>query len=162
MNEPDNSSEKRTMNANHEVGIVIVDHGSRRDESNQMLMDVAARFFRDYDNEIVEPAHMELAEPSIKTAVDRCVARGARKVVVFPYFLAPGRHWDQDIPRITAEAAKRHSGVRFLVTAPVGIHPLMTQVMAEQIRDCLAHARGEVDACSACANTDKCQFQDGR
>ena len=36
---------------------------------------------------IVEPAHMELAEPSIATAFARCVERGATTVVVFPYFL---------------------------------------------------------------------------
>jgi hypothetical protein len=33
---------------------------------------------------IVEPAHMELAEPSIGVAFDRCIERGARLVVVHP------------------------------------------------------------------------------
>ena len=35
---------------------------------------------------------MELAEPSIEQAFDKCVAQGATFVVVHPYFLAPGRH----------------------------------------------------------------------
>ena len=100
------------------TGVIIVDHGSRRDESNRMLEQVAAlfaeRFARRYG--VVEPAHMELAEPSIATAFDRCVALGARRVVVMPYFLLPGRHWDQDIPALTAaascEAFRRQSGER--------------------------------------------------
>src|SRR6188508_2628290 len=121
-------------------GIVIVDHGSRRDESNAMLEEVARLFgerFRErYD--IVEPAHMELAEPSIATAYARCVARGAKTVVVFPYFLLPGRHWNEDIPRLTAAAAKDHPGVRYLVTAPFALHPLMAEVMRQRIDHCLA------------------------
>eukprot|EP00898_Chlorokybus_atmophyticus_P000080 jgi/Chlat1/1072/Chrsp110S08637 len=46
---------------------------------------------------LVETAHMELAEPSIATAFDICVARGARTVVISPYFLSPGRHWHTQI-----------------------------------------------------------------
>ena len=53
----------------------------------------------------VQPAHMELAEPSIATAFDACVAAGATTVVVAPYFLGPGRHWDSDIPALAAAAA---------------------------------------------------------
>ena len=51
-------------------GIVIVDHGSRRDESNAMLEEVARLFGERFRErfEIVEPAHMELAEPSIAAA----------------------------------------------------------------------------------------------
>ena len=87
------------------VGIVVVDHGSRRAESNDLLLDVVAMFREQSGYEIVEPAHMEIAEPTIQTAFDRCVERGAKLVVIHPYFLAPGRHWKEDIPKLAAEAA---------------------------------------------------------
>src|ERR1700722_6561312 len=62
-------------------GIVIVDHGSRREESNLMLERVAERFAQRFLGKysIVEPAHMELAEPSIATAFARCMQRGAKR-----------------------------------------------------------------------------------
>lgn len=120
------------------VGVVIVDHGSRRDESNQMLVDVVEAFRQQAAWAIVEPAHMELAEPSIATAFARCVEQGAQLVIVFPYFLAPGRHWNEDIPHLAAEAARSHRGVRHLVTAPLGLHPLMLQIINERIASCLA------------------------
>src|ERR1700722_5767357 len=62
------------------TGIVIVDHGSRGEESNLMLEGVADRFAQRFLEKysIVEPAHMELAEPSIATAFARCVQRGAK------------------------------------------------------------------------------------
>ena len=84
------------------LGIVIVDHGSRRASSNRMLEDFVEIFAAQAPTSIVEPAHMELAEPSIRVAFGRCVAKGAARVVVMPYFLLPGRHWNEDIPRLTA------------------------------------------------------------
>src|SRR3954463_15703885 len=122
-----------------ELGVILVDHGSRREESNLMLLDVVRDFTRATGLRIIEPAHMELAEPSIATAFARCVERGAKTVVVFPYFLLPGRHWNEDIPRLAAAAAAQHAGVRFLVTAPFGMHPLMAVVMQQRIAHCLSH-----------------------
>jgi sirohydrochlorin ferrochelatase len=124
-----------------EIGIIVVDHGSRRAESNDMLLEVVNMFQRVTGYPVVEPAHMELAEPSISTAFDRCVTRGARLVVCHPYFLLPGRHWHQDIPQLTAEAAARHPGVQWRVTAPLGLHELMARIMDERIRDCLSEAQ---------------------
>jgi sirohydrochlorin ferrochelatase len=143
------------------LGVIIVDHGSRRAESNDLLLNVVRQFAEAAGIAIVEPAHMELAEPSIDTAFERCVARGAKTVVVFPYFLLPGRHWNDDIPRLTAAAARKHPGVRYLVTAPFGLHPLMAEVMRQRIEHCLAHTQGEVDACELCAGTGRCQLREG-
>lgn len=152
--------DKLPVDALH-IGIIVVDHGSRREESNRLLLDVVKHYESQSPFSIVEPAHMELAEPSLGVAFERCVARGARLVVVHPYFLLPGRHWNGDIPRLAAEAAAKHDGVGFLVTAPLGLHPLMASVMQARIAQCLAHAAGQTDACELCTGTDKCQFRDG-
>jgi sirohydrochlorin ferrochelatase len=141
------------------IGVIVVDHGSRRDESNELLLDVVRQFEAATGLAIVEPAHMELAEPSIDTAFSRCVARGAETVVVFPYFLLPGRHWNDDIPQLTAAASRKHPAVRYLVTAPFGLHPLMAEVMRQRVGHCLAHTEGKADACELCAGTDRCQLR---
>ena len=157
------------------TGIIIVDHGSRREESNRMLLDVVALFVNSAAEVpevpgvpgvpgaygIVEPAHMELAEPSIATAFDACVRRGARRVVVMPYFLLPGRHWDQDIPRLAAAAAANHPGIEFLVAAPLGLHPLLAQLIRARIDHCLAHAAGKAAECDVCAGTGRCVMRGG-
>ncbi len=143
----------------HSTGIVIVDHGSRREASNKMLEDFVARFAETTGFAIVEPAHMELAEPSIGTAFDRCVSHGAKRVVICPYFLLPGKHWNQDIPELTREAAARHPGVPFMVTAPIGLNPMMEQVIAGTIDYCLSHVAGKVDECASCRGTGRCRFE---
>jgi sirohydrochlorin ferrochelatase len=130
----------------HKVGLVIVDHGSKKAAANDMLLDVAAMFKRVSGAKIVEPAHMELADPTIEQAFDRCVAQGAEMVVVHPYFLSPGRHSTADIPRMTAEAAAKHPGVRFHVTQPLGLDEKIAALMMERIDHCLSHNY----ACDAC------------
>jgi sirohydrochlorin ferrochelatase len=143
-----------------EVGIIVVDHGSMRAESNEMLLEVARMFQRVTGYAIVEAAHMELAEPSIATAFDRCVARGAKVVVCHPYFLLPGRHWDQDIPQLTEQAATKHPGVKWLVTAPLGLHEMMARIMDERIRHCLSRVHGQAEECPSCAGTGRCRLQE--
>ncbi len=118
------------------IGLIIVDHGSKREDSNALLEQFVGQFAAQTRYPIVEPAHMELAEPSIATAFDRCVARGARHVVVVPYFLGPGKHWDTDIPNLAAAAAD-HAEVSFDVAEPIGLHPLMIDVIQSRIEDCL-------------------------
>jgi len=142
------------------TGIVIVDHGSKRAESNQMLEQFVDMFRAQTRFAIVEPAHMELAEPSIATAFGRCVQRGAERVVVAPYFLAPGKHWHKDIPHLTAEAAADHPGVDYMVTAPIGLHPLMCELINRRIDHCLSHAAGQADECDVCAGTGRCAMQE--
>jgi len=142
-----------------DTGIIIVDHGSRRAKSNEMLEHFVEVFSQECHFPIVEAAHMELAEPSIATAFDRCVAHGARQVVVCPYFLLPGKHWDQDIPELTREAASKHPGVPFLVTAPIGLHPMMRQVIASRLTHCFSHVAGQAEECESCRGTGRCRFQ---
>lgn len=143
------------------IGLIVVDHGSRREESNEMLERMVEMVAGVVPYEIVEPAHMELAEPSISTAFDACVARGARTVVVSPYFLLPGRHWRQDIPALVEGAAERHPGVAYLVAAPFGLHPLMAEVVHSRVEHCLAHVRGDAPECEACAGTGVCRMAVG-
>ena len=144
--------------AEAKLGIIVIDHGSRRQESNLLLEEVARQFQRATGAAIVEPAHMELAEPTLDQAFDRCVAAGAQRVVVQPYFLGPGRHWDQDIPALAAAAAARHPGISYLVTAPLGLHPLMLQLIAERVAQCLLHAQGG-DDCQWCRGSGRCQLR---
>jgi sirohydrochlorin ferrochelatase len=133
------------------TGIVIVDHGSRRDESNRMLEEVAKlfgeRFRETYD--IVEAAHMEIAEPSIVTAYANCVKRGATRVVVLPFFLGPGKHWTGDIPRLAADAAKKHPGTQYHVAMPLGIDELILELLKKRADHCGDHGF----TCESCAGT---------
>ena len=102
---------------------LLIDHGSRRAEANALLEEVVHSVkARMGTSAVVELAHMELAEPTIARAFARCVEQGATHVVVHPFMLAPGRHVQEDLPRMVAEAASSHAGVDFVLAAPLGAH----------------------------------------
>jgi sirohydrochlorin ferrochelatase len=141
------------------LGLVVVDHGSRRDEANRSHEDFVAAWPTGGSVRIVEPAHMELAEPSIATAFDACVAAGATTVVIAPYFLGPGRHWDSDIPALAAAAAAAHPAIRYLVSAPLGPHLLLADIVEERAAHCLARTAGTGPACELCVEGGGCRLR---
>ncbi len=140
------------------VGLVVVDHGSTRPEANRSHEEFVRTWPGRAGVRTVQPAHMELAEPSLATAFDACVAAGATTVVIAPYFLGPGRHWDSDIPSLAAAAAARHPGVRYLVAAPLGPHPLLADIVEERAAQCLAHAAGGGPGCEMCGRDGGCKM----
>ncbi|HEY2378014.1 MAG TPA: CbiX/SirB N-terminal domain-containing protein [Gemmatimonadaceae bacterium] len=113
--------------------ILLIDHGSVKAEANQML-DCVANMLQSMvgPDVIVRAAHMELAEPLIPQGVDACVEAGATDLVVFPYMLSPGKHSTRDIPRIAAEATRKHPGLRVRVSPAFGVHAKLAEVIAER------------------------------
>jgi sirohydrochlorin ferrochelatase len=140
------------------TGLVVVDHGSSRPEANRAHESFVGELVDHSPYLAVEAAHMELAEPTIAQAFDRCVAAGATTVVVAPYFLWPGRHWAADIPELVAEASRGHRGVRSLVAAPLGPHPMLAELVGVRVEQCLAHAQGG-EPCVLCTGTEHCRLR---
>src|SRR6476659_10846071 len=103
--------------------ILLIDHGSKRAEANEM-MNCMANLVQTMagPDVIVRYAHMELAEPLIPAGVRSCVEAGATELIVFPYMLSPGQHSTGDIPRIVAEAAQPFAGLAVRVTSAFGVH----------------------------------------
>lgn len=113
--------------------IILVDHGSKREEANDIVRQVAVIVQRALPDDLVRHAHMELASPSIGEAFDACVSGGAGEIIVHPYFLAPGNHGADDIPRLTREAAARHPGIMARITEPLGVHEKIGEVILERV-----------------------------
>ena len=114
-------------------GILIVDHGSRLNDANEMLGEMAALIQSMAGSDVVvRYAHMELADPDIAQGFGECVRAGATDVTVFPYMLSPGRHSTSDIPRMVAEAARAFPRVTFNVTPAFGLHEKLAQVVLER------------------------------
>ena len=83
---------------------------------------------------------MEIADPTIAQAVGRCVAQGARRVIVAPYFLSKGRHIQQDIPALVREAQEMYPNVDCVVAGPIGVDPLMAQLIEARVATAVAGA----------------------
>jgi sirohydrochlorin ferrochelatase len=130
--------------------ILIVDHGSRRAEANDMLLCMANLVQTMAGPKIiVRHAHMELADPTIDAAFKSCVDAGATHVTVFPYMLSPGKHSTADIPGMVAKAASPHPGVRFSVTPAFGVHEKLGELI-------LSRAGLPIDPSWSDADAERC------
>jgi sirohydrochlorin ferrochelatase len=118
--------------------LIIIDHGSQRNEANVMLKSMA-ELLRTMTADRVYAAHMELASPTLAEAFEQAVREGANDLFVFPYFLSPGRHSREDIPRMCAEAASQHPGVRWHCSGPIGLDRMMAELVLERVKRCEEH-----------------------
>ena len=118
---------------------------------------------------IVSYAHMDLAQPDIRSGFTDCVEKGATDVTVFPYMLSPGRHSTTDIPRMVADAAKTFPHVIFNVTPAFGVHEKLAELILDRagIEAVKAFVGSEADRCwdPDCSETlcgDACRARTAR
>jgi sirohydrochlorin ferrochelatase len=118
------------------TALLLIAHGSRNAEANEDLHHVAA-MLRQRGQEIVESAFLELAPPAIGEAAEACVRQGAEQVVLIPYFLSAGVHVRRDLTETQTVLAARFPQVRFVLTEPLGRHPLLLEIVAERATEAL-------------------------
>jgi len=116
--------------------LLIAAHGSRREASNQEVLTLAERVrgMPDLDFDAVEAGFLELAEPSIPAALERCIERGADEVDVFPYFLAAGRHVITDIPAAVEPLRQRYPWVDIRILEHLGAAEGLARLIGESAR----------------------------
>jgi sirohydrochlorin ferrochelatase len=112
------------------IGILLMDHGSRNQASNERLHELAALYQKEQQQQsssnylvnsnsnsdddddvtvIVQAAHMEIATPSVPQGLQQLLAQNVDLIICHPFFLSPagrhaGRHVAEDIPRIIEQA----------------------------------------------------------
>jgi sirohydrochlorin ferrochelatase len=119
------------------TGFIVFAHGSRIESANQAVRDVAAQM-AESGRHIVEPAFLELGEPDLAGAAGLLVERGAKRIVVIPYFLTLGTHMQRDLPRLVRAAAEAHGGIEMEITSPLDGHPALLEVLLDRASKALA------------------------
>lgn len=123
-----------------ETGVVVLAHGSRGNLGSQAVVETLDRIANGLktllspDVEIVGGA-MQFNHPDLKEAAGSLIARGARLIVVAPYFLFPGRHVIEDIPELIKELNSSYPDVTFALTNNLGLDESFVELMAERITE---------------------------
>jgi len=120
------------------VGLVVFAHGSSVADANEAVRRVASETARRCGFPLWEPAFLEQAEPNLVAAVGLLAARGAKKIVVAPYFLTMGIHLRRDLPLIVEEASRAHPGIEVACSAPLDGHPALVEILAARVKQALA------------------------
>jgi sirohydrochlorin ferrochelatase len=117
------------------TALVVFAHGSTVDAANQAIRDVAA-LVEARSGTITAAAFLEIAEPGLPRAVETLVERGASRIVVLPYFLAPGRHAERDLPRLIEQIREQlggiHKEVKIEAAANLDGHPALVGILMDR------------------------------
>jgi sirohydrochlorin ferrochelatase len=122
------------------TAILLMGHGSRIPEANDALHAIAAMVKACSGCEIVEVAFREQHAPNIQKGIDACVAAGAERIVLYPYFLFAGAHVLEDLPAEMEQAAARYPGLEMILGQPLGVHPKLGEIVCERIGEALHQA----------------------
>lgn len=115
--------------------ILLIAHGSRRDEANRELSELAEQVRARSPGVAVEIAYLELAAPTIPQGARRCVESGATRVRMFPYFLSAGVHVARDLEDFRAEFQREYQGVEFVLCRPLGQHPAVVDIVMDRLAE---------------------------
>jgi sirohydrochlorin ferrochelatase len=118
------------------TGFIVFAHGSRIESANQAVCDVAAQMAASGQH-VVEAAFLELGAPDLAGATALLIARGAKCIVVIPYFLTLGTHMQRDLPRLAKAASKVHGDIEIQITAPLDGHPALVQALLDRASQAL-------------------------
>lgn len=113
--------------------LLVIAHGSRRATSNEEVKAVVDRLRAMQGDRFagIEAAFLELAEPSIEDGLALLAGRGARHIVVMPYFLAAGSHVTQDIPEMLDAFRTGHPDIRLTLKHHIGSSDGMGRLILE-------------------------------
>ena len=115
------------------TAVLLIAHGSRRASANADLVEIAKRIKDDDRYSIVVPSYLELADPSIPDGAAQCLAAGATRVLMMPYFLSAGLHVSEDLERFRRDLQNQHASVEFCLCPPLGLHPLMLEIVYDRL-----------------------------
>lgn len=125
------------------TAIILIAHGSRRDEANDELRALARTIAASRPDSLVVPAFLELAEPTIPAAVQSCIEQGARDVQLFPYFLSAGVHVTRDLEGFRRQFAADHPKISVRLLRPLGAHPRIVHLVQELLDESARSAQDE-------------------
>lgn len=119
------------------TAVLLIAHGSRLAEANADLATLAEMLRPRLPGHRVEIAYLELAKPSIPAGLDRCLARGVGVIHMLPWFLSAGSHVKDDLTQFRDDFAARHPEVEVQLHPPLGLHPLMVDILLTRLGESL-------------------------
>jgi sirohydrochlorin ferrochelatase len=117
------------------TALLLIAHGSRVEDANEDLRELARRVRAASHYAIVEPSYLELAEPDIAGGAQRCIRQGAKRVIMLPYFLSAGLHVRRDLEAAQRRLQGLHADVEFLLADPIGQHPKMIEILLDRAKE---------------------------
>jgi sirohydrochlorin ferrochelatase len=122
------------MHVNMEA-VLYICHGSRIREASEQAISFIHQVMKKVNSPIQEIGFLELSEPTIAQSFERCVDKGATKIIVIPILLLTAAHAKIDIPNELTNLQLRFPEVEVKLGQPIGVHEKMIDPLLERLAD---------------------------
>lgn len=116
-------------------GLLLVAHGSRSAAGQAEMWTLADLVATAAPHLLVEMGYLEMSDPPAGEALDRLVARGARRIAAVPLMLLAAGHSKSDVPAVILEGRLRHPDVAFHYGRPLGTDQTLISLARRRIVD---------------------------
>ncbi|WP_238653191.1 precorrin-3B C(17)-methyltransferase [Paenibacillus piscarius] len=137
--------------ADEDTAVLLMGRGGSDPDANSDFYKLGRLLWERTGYRTVESCFIAVAKPSLPDGLERCLALGARRIIVQPYLLFTGVLMEQ-FAEIVARFAAEHPGIEVEMGGPLGAHPLMLDMLNERIDETLEGR--------AFSNCDNCRFRD--
>ena len=130
-----------------ETAVLVVGRGSSDPDANSDLVKICRLFWEGRPYPVVEPAFVSMTPPNVALGLDRCRRLGAKRVVVFSYFLFTGVL--EERIREQSEAFSEHNPeLEVQYAGYFGPHERVADLVVERYREAVAgDIRMNCDVC---------------
>jgi sirohydrochlorin cobaltochelatase len=130
-----------------ETAVLVVGRGSSDPDANSDLAKVSRLFYEGRPYPAVEPAYVSMTRPSVAEGLERLRKLGARRVVVFAYFLFTGV-LEERIREQAGGFADANPGVEVRYAGYLGPHGRVADLVLERYGEALGgDIRMNCDVC---------------
>ncbi|WP_256242424.1 sirohydrochlorin chelatase [Bacillus sp. V3B] len=115
--------------------ILYICHGSRVSEASEQAVSFIHQVMKKVDSPIQEIGFLELSEPTIAESFERCVKKGATKIIAIPILLLTAAHAKEDIPEELTKLQLDFPYVEVKFGKPIGVNEKMVDLLLEVIAE---------------------------
>lgn len=116
--------------------IILFSHGSTLCGAGETLKGLARQMQARGDAAIVRVGFLNFSDPRFGATFDECVALGATRIIIVPYFLVAGYFVKVELPKVLDPAQAKHPAVQVLVAEAMRDH----SSLEEALLSCAARA----------------------
>ena len=114
-------------------GILILAHGSRRQEIDKILNSLTQKVIDKTGELLIYPAYLQFSERNLEVGIEYLIEKGANKIKVIPMFLFDGIHVTQDIPEELNTIMSKHPGIEVKMSKHLGDDDRIADIIADRI-----------------------------
>jgi sirohydrochlorin cobaltochelatase len=111
--------------------VILFGHGARDVRWREPFDRLAALWRAQHPQDLVEPAFLEMMQPSLEEAVSSLANQGAVQITVVPVFFGQGGHLRNDFPVLLAGCQAKFPQINLNTTSAVGESDMVLQAIID-------------------------------